>query len=102
MVSCVIEATIWPRKFEGEDVLLPHIQMRPTDMAFEFKFTQFPLRHAFTMTINKAQGQLNLENPCFSYGQLNAASSRVGKPSDLLVYAPGGKTKNIVYRIALQ
>lgn len=60
------------------------------------------------MTINKAQGQslqvcgLNLENPCFSHGQLYVACSRVGKPSDLFAYAPNGTTKNIVYPKALE
>ncbi|GFV15902.1 ATP-dependent DNA helicase [Trichonephila clavipes] len=77
-------------------------------MPFEFKLLQFPERLAFAMTINKAQGQslqecgLNLENPCFSHGQLYVACSRVGKPSDLFVYAPDGKTRNIVYPTALQ
>ncbi|GFX51010.1 ATP-dependent DNA helicase [Trichonephila clavipes] len=77
-------------------------------MPFEFKRLQFPVRLAFAMTINKAQGQslqvcgLNLENPCFSHGQLYVACSRVGKPSDLFDYAPDGKTRNIVYPTALQ
>ncbi|GFW67169.1 ATP-dependent DNA helicase [Trichonephila clavipes] len=77
-------------------------------MPFEFKRLQFPVRLAFAMTINKAQGQslqecgLNLENPCFSHGQLYVVCSRIGKPSDLLVYAPDGKTRNIVYPTALQ
>lgn len=103
-----IEATILSGKFKGEDVLLPLIPMIPTDMPFEFKRLQFPVRLAFAMTINKAQGQslqvcgLDLENPCFSHGQLYVACSRVGKPSNLFVYAPGGKTKNIVYPQALK
>ncbi|GFU21344.1 ATP-dependent DNA helicase [Trichonephila clavipes] len=108
MMNNVIEATILTGKFKGEDVLLPRIPMIPTDMPFEFKRLQFPVRLAFAMTINKAQGQslqvcgLNLENPCFSHGQLYVACSRVRKPSDLFVYAPDGKTRNIVYPTALQ
>ncbi|XP_046666559.1 ATP-dependent DNA helicase pif1-like [Homalodisca vitripennis] len=108
MMNNVIEATILTGKFKGEDVLLPRIPMIPTDMPFEFKRLQFPVRLAFAITINKAQGQslqvcgLNLENPCFSHGQLYVACSRVGKPSDLFVYAPDGKTRNIVYPTALQ
>ncbi|XP_071642994.1 ATP-dependent DNA helicase PIF6-like [Temnothorax longispinosus] len=103
MMNNVIEATILNGKFKGEDVLLPRIPMIPTDMPFEFKRLQFPVRLAFAMTINKAQGQslqvcgLYLENPCFSHGQLYVGCSRVGKPNDLFVYAPNGKTKNIVY-----
>jgi len=62
----------------------------------------FPIRPAFVMTVNKAQGQsmqicrLDLENSCFSYGQLYVACSRVGKAQDLLIYAKNGETKNIV------
>ena len=37
MMNNVIEATILTGKFKGEDVLLPRIQMKPTDMPFEFK-----------------------------------------------------------------
>ena len=82
--------------------------MIPTDIPFEFKRIQFPVRLAFAMTINKAQGQslqvcgLNLKNPCFSNGQLYVACSRVGKASNLFIYSQDGKTKNIVYQKALQ
>ena len=59
------------------------------------------------MTIKKAQGQtmicgLDLENPCFSHGQLYVACSRVGKPSNLFVYTSQGLTKNIVHPMALR
>jgi ATP-dependent DNA helicase PIF1 len=103
-----VRATILNGKFQGEDVLLPRIPIIPTDMPFQFKRLEFPVRLAFAMTITKAQGQslqvcgLHLENSGFSHGQLYVACSRVGKPSDLFVYAPGGKTKNIVYLKALQ
>ncbi|KAJ8892298.1 hypothetical protein PR048_004878 [Dryococelus australis] len=82
MMNNIIEATILKGKFKGENVLLPRITMIPTDMPFESKRLQFPVRLAFAMTINKAQGQslqmcgLNLENPCFSHGQLYVACSR--------------------------
>lgn len=108
LMTNVIEATILNGKIKGEDVLIPRIPMIPTDMPFEFKRLQFPVRLAFAMTINKAQGQslqacgLNLENNCFSHGQLYVACSRVGKPADLFVFAHEGKTKNIVYHTALQ
>jgi hypothetical protein len=35
-------------------------------------------------------------------GQLYVACLRIGKPSDLFVYTPEEKTKNIVYSKALQ
>lgn len=103
----VIEATIITGKSKGEDVLIPRIPMIPTDLPFEFKRLQFPLRLAFAMTINKAQGQslkiagVILENSCFSHGQLYVACSRVGTPKNLFIYTPIGKTKNIVYQKAL-
>ncbi|KAJ8891306.1 hypothetical protein PR048_010822, partial [Dryococelus australis] len=80
-------------KYKGEDVFIPRIPMIPTDIPFEFKRLQFPVRLAFAMTINKSQVQslsvcdIKLENPCFSHGQLYVACSRVGKPSALFVYA---------------
>lgn len=104
----VIKATILKGKFKGEDVMIPRIPLIPNDSPIEFKRIQFPLRLAFGMTINKSQGQslgmcgLNLESPCFSHGQLYVACSRVGKPSDLFVYAPENKTENIVYHQALR
>ncbi|XP_067129653.1 uncharacterized protein [Centruroides vittatus] len=53
MMNNVIEATILNGKFKGEDVLLPCIPMIPTDMPFEFKRLQFPVRITFAMTSTK-------------------------------------------------
>ncbi|XP_037931382.1 ATP-dependent DNA helicase PIF1-like [Teleopsis dalmanni] len=95
-------------KFRGENILLPRIPIILTDDPIQFKRLQFPIRLAFAMTINKSQGQtlkvcgLNLENPCFSHGQLYVACSRVGKPSDLCNYGQNGLTKNIVHDLALR
>ena len=77
-------------------------------MTFEFKRLQFPVRLAFAMSINKAQDQslkaagINLGSSCFSYGQLYVACPRVGTGKNLYVFAPDGKTRNIVYQTALQ
>ncbi|XP_073955775.1 uncharacterized protein isoform X1 [Choristoneura fumiferana] len=107
LMNNVIEAKIIKGKYKGEDVLIPRIPMIPTDLPFDFKRLQFPVRLAFAMTINKSQGQslqicgINLEFPCFAHGQLYVACSRVGKPSSLYIYAPQKKTKNIVYQKAL-
>jgi len=108
LMNNVVEATILTGPFKGEDVLIPRIPMIPTDTPFQFKRLQFPIRLAFAITINKAQGQslelcgLDLDADCFSHGQLYVACSRVGKPDSLYIYADSGKTKNIVYPQVLQ
>lgn len=108
LMNNLVEATILTGKFKGEHVLIPRIPMIPSDMPFEFKRLQFPIRLAFAVTINKAQGQslgvcgVNLEYPVFSHGQLYVACSRVGKPSVLYIYTENKKTKNVVYQRALQ
>jgi len=67
----VIEATFLNGKSKGEDV--PRIPIIPTDLPFHFKRLQFLIRLAFSMTINKTQGQslqvceLILKSPCFSH-----------------------------------
>ena len=103
LMNNIVEATILTGPFKGEDVLIPRIPMIPTDTPFHFKRLQFPIRLAFAVTINKAQGQslemcgLDLDVDCFSHGQLYVACSRVGKPDSLYIYTNNGKTKNIVY-----
>lgn len=82
--------------------------MLPTDVPIQFKHLQFPIRLAFAMTTNNSHGQtmticgLNLENPCFSQGQLYVACLHVGKPSNHFVYAPDGLIKNTVHDLALR
>lgn len=103
----LIEGTILTGKAKGEVVLIPRIPMIPTDMTFQFKRLQFPVRLSFAITINKSQGQtlqvcgVYLEDMCFSHGQLYVACSRVGAPSKLFIHASEGKTKNIVYPVVL-
>lgn len=107
LMANVIEATILSGKFKGENVLIPRIPLIPTEQPIEFKRLQFPVRLAFVKTINKAQGQtmktcgVDLEDPCFSHGQLYVACTRTGSPKNLFIFTPGGKTKNVVYANAL-
>jgi len=54
LMNNVIEATIINGKYKGEDVFIPRIPMIPTDLPFDFKRLQFPVRLAFSMTINKS------------------------------------------------
>ena len=93
---------------KGESVFIPRIPLIPNDFPFEFKRIQFPIKVCFAMTINKSQGQslkvagINLESSCFSHGQLYVACSRVGTFVKLFIYAPQGRTKNVVYPQVLQ
>ncbi|PNF16574.1 hypothetical protein B7P43_G07217 [Cryptotermes secundus] len=107
LLSNVVEATILTGPLKGEDVLIPRIPMIPTDVPFQFKRLQFPIRLAFAFTNNKAQGQslelcgLDLGRDCFSHGQLYVACSRFSKPDNLCICTDNGTTKNIVYPQAL-
>ncbi|CEP09472.1 hypothetical protein [Parasitella parasitica] len=118
----VIEATISTGPKKGDIVLIPRIKfitlategMCPVD----FQRTQFPIRLAFAMTINKAQGQtlgsFGLYLPChvFGHGQLYVALSRVCTPSSIKLMIPdeiskvenqeGNYTQNIVYQEVFQ
>ena len=103
MINC-IEATIITGSGTGENVFIPRIPIIPSDMPFQFKRLQFPVRLSFAMSINKSQGQslkvagLQLEEPCFSHGQLYVGASRVGSKNNLYIYTPTRKTRNIVYK----
>lgn len=108
MSDNLIEGTILNGKFKNETVLIPRIPMITSDLSIEFRRLQFPIRLAFAMTINKAQGQslkitgINLEKPCFSHGQLYVGCSRQENPEHLHIFCNENKTKNIVYPIVLQ
>jgi ATP-dependent DNA helicase PIF1 len=81
----------------------------------EFTREQLPIRPAFCMTINKAQGQtfkkagIYLPEPCFGHGQLYVGMSRLGNPEGLHVMVVGGRdaqgkvcTDNVVYKEVLR
>ena len=108
MIRNCIEATILTGCAKGEDVFIPRIPIIPSNMPFEFKRLQLPVKLCFAMSINKSQGQslrvvgVDLTNACFSHGQLYVACSRTGSKENLFVYAPCGRTENVVYQEALR
>jgi hypothetical protein len=88
-----------------DTVLIPQIPHIPSDtnMPFKFKRRQFPIRLAFSVTINKPQGQtfdkicLYLPKPVFSDRQLYVALSRVQSLGSLSVVSETNKIVNCVY-----
>jgi ATP-dependent DNA helicase PIF1 len=88
-------------------ILIPRICVIASKgkLPFDLKRRQFPLRLAFSVTINKSQGQtfdkvgLYLRMPVFDHGQFYVACSRVRNPNDLIFFNQGqlSNTKNIVY-----
>ena len=110
----LIETKIITGVHSGQKVLIPRISFIPSDvqLPFEFKRRQFPIRSAFAMTINKAQGQtmkfvgIYLPSPVFTHGQLYVALSRVSSSSKICIMIENEKyklknmtlTKNVAYK----
>ena len=100
-------------------VFIPRITLTTADstLPFTLKRRQFPLRLAYSMTINKSQGQtfgkvgLLLKKPVFAHGQLYVALSRVRSLRSLSIHVVHGTnqgklngdyvTQNVVYMEAL-
>ncbi|CAM1299818.1 Uncharacterised protein r2_g976 [Pycnogonum litorale] len=103
----LIEAIILTGASQGEMVFIPRIPIIPSDLPFQFKRLQYPVKVSFAMTINKSQGQslrtvgLNLKTSCFGHGQFYVGCSRVGAECNLHIFTPDKKTKNVVYQEAL-
>jgi PIF1-like helicase len=81
----VIEGKILMGQHAGQTFLIPRIALdtgSSSGLPFTLTRVQFPIRLAFSITINKAQGQslkfvgLNLLTPVFAHGQLYVALSR--------------------------
>ncbi|KAH9112474.1 hypothetical protein AeMF1_013201 [Aphanomyces euteiches] len=76
LMKNLIEAVILTGCAKGSIVFIPRIPINVEDIPFPFKRTQFPIRLAFAMTVNKSQGQslksvgIDVESPCFGHGQL--------------------------------
>ncbi|KAG2457947.1 PIF1 helicase, partial [Polypterus senegalus] len=100
----LIEATIFTGSASGDTVFIPRIPVIPSNLPFQFKRVQFPVRLCFAMTINKSQGQtlqkvgIDLRQDCFTHGQLYVVCSTVSSAHSLVILQPEGRTDNVVYR----
>jgi hypothetical protein len=123
LMQHIIDAEIATGPDKGRRVFIPRLSITPSDtkrMPFTLRRQQFPLRPAFAMTINKAQGQtlqtvgVYLPKPVFCHGQLYVAFSRCSSRQGVRVLVRGGSraalngapagvyTSNVVYREVLQ
>jgi len=113
MANRIVEICLLEGDFAGETVFIPRITLSPSDtqIGFEFNRRQHPLCLAFTISINKAQGQLmknvglDFRNPVFSHGQFYVAISRATSIHRVkAIWNPQSQlpvVKNIVYQQVL-
>jgi hypothetical protein len=111
MSDRVLEVRLIGGDHDGKIALIPRITVIPSSKSTGFAFTlrrrQFPVRLAFAMSVNKAQGQsvefvgLDLRVPVFSHGQLYVALSRSTSSRRIKILlhenATERRTWNIVY-----
>ncbi|KII68452.1 ATP-dependent DNA helicase PIF1 [Thelohanellus kitauei] len=89
-----IKAKIISECNRGDSVLIPRIDLAPTETTLNFtlKRRQFPVVPAYAITINKAQGQsfdhvgIQLKTTVFSHGQLYVALSRSRNSRQVKLY----------------
>jgi ATP-dependent DNA helicase PIF1 len=118
LMQHVIVAKVATGLAKGQRVFIPRLSITPSDierMPFTLRRCQFPVRPAFAMTINKAQGQtlkmvgIFLPKPVFTHGKLYVAMSRIGCPKGVKLLVTDGwedahedapigvYTRNVVY-----
>jgi hypothetical protein len=90
----VIDVLLVSGTHAGSRVYIPRVTLAPKnpDLPFVLRRRQFPVKLAWAMTINKAQGQtlrlvdIYLPEPVFSHGQLYVAMSRSGLQGGVRLY----------------
>jgi hypothetical protein len=107
----VLEVRLIGGEHDGELAFIPRISLTPStqtaDLSFRFRRRQFPVRLAFALSINKAQGQsvkhvgIDLRIPVFAHGQLYVALSRATTSRNIKILLPENVvdpvTPNVVY-----
>lgn len=95
----VIKAEVLSGEHKGEICFIPRITISSEadpQVPFTFIRKQFPIKPAFAITINKAQGQtlqkvgVYLPHAVFTHGQLYVAMSRVGDPHAIKLFIVNG------------
>ena len=114
MAERVIEAQILTGTHAGTKAFIPRISLdtsMSSALGFILRCRQLPIRLAFGMSINKAQGQslnrvgIYLNNPVFAHGQLYIALSQCTDCRNLRILLPPNsnrRTSNIVYREVIE
>ena len=131
-LECIDNKVLKCKLQNDKEVLIPRIVFipKPKEYPFEWRRRMFPVKPAFAMTINKAQGQtlkyagnlhtiyatvsiqfyltgIWLRSQVFTHGQMYVAISRVGNPNNLkfaIMKKKGGgleEVKNVVYKEVL-
>jgi len=114
MAERVIEAQILTGTHAGRKAFIPRISLDTSmsaGLGFILRRRQLPIRLAFSISINKAQGQslnqvgIYLNNPVFAHGQLYVALSRCTDCRNLRILLPSNidrRTPNIVYKEVIE
>jgi hypothetical protein len=90
----VLDVLLVSGTHSGKRVYIPRVTLAPKspDLPFVLRRRQFPVKLAWCMTINKAQGQtlknvaVYLPSPVFAHGQLYVAMSRAGSAKHVRIY----------------
>ena len=99
----ITETTIFTGPSQGEAVLIPRIPMFPMDLLFQFKRLQFPIRLAFAITTNKAQGislekcGIDLNTDFFFHTDIYMLPAQESVNRTIFLYAQTMEQRRILY-----
>ena len=111
MTERILQVLIIGGDHHGETAFIPRITLNPPesdsslDHAFSFSRRQFPVRLAFALSINKAQGQsakyvgLDLRVPVFAHGQLYVALSRATSRSRIRILINSAEESDVAHNV---